>query len=139
MLQFQMTFVRSSCKAGSTNLTDHSTMLPVGNCLGLGIIIYNWHTPPPSSPLISIRECMPLLFFGCICEQTNPFKQSDDDIKGLLQPDGATGGNKLIVDVKCHRYLYHLFPEPIASGFFTKGLMEPLSDYRIDTHITHER
>ena len=130
-----MTLVGSSCKAGTANLTVDSTTLVVGGCSSQRFV------------LAYCSFCVGLAYLsqdayhdfclGRICKQTNPFKQSDEDIERLLQPNWVPRGNKLIVDVKCHQYF-----QPLGRQFcsvFAKRLTKSLLDYSIDTHIKHKR
>ena len=137
MLRFQMTLVGSSRKAGTANLTVDATTLLVGGCYSLRLVIgilllCVTLSYPPRNTHHDFR-------LGGVREKTDPFKQSDEDIEGLLQPNWVPRGNEPVVDVKRHQYFDHTIPEPIASSFFTKRLVEPLSDYGIDAHVKHKR
>jgi hypothetical protein len=132
-----MTLVRSSCKAGATNLTVNPTTLVVGGCSSrrfvFGILLFCVGLAYPSWDA-NHDFCL-----GRIGEQTNPFKQSDEDIEQLLQPNWVSRGNEPIVDVKCHQYFGHSVANSISCNVFIKRLIKPFPDYGIDTHIKHER
>ena len=82
MLQFQMTLVGSSRKAGAANLTVDATTLLVGGCYSLrllvGVLLFGVTLSyPPRNAHHDFR-------LGGICEKTNPFKQFDKDVEGFL-------------------------------------------------------
>ncbi len=137
MLRFQVTLVGSSCKAGAANLTVDATTLPVRGCSSLrfvlGILLLCVTLSYPS------RNAYYRFHFGSVCKQTNPFKQSDEDVEGFLPPDWVPRGNQPIVNVKRHQNFSYMIPKPIAGSFFTKRLVEPFPDYGINTHVEHER
>jgi hypothetical protein len=98
MLWFQMTLMGSSCKAGAANLTVDATTLPVGGCSSLrfvlGILLLCVTLSYPA------RNAYHCFCFGSVRKQTDPFKQSDEDVEGFLQPDWVPRGNQPIVNVK---------------------------------------
>jgi hypothetical protein len=105
VLHLQMTLVGFSCKAGATKLTVNATTLVVGGCFSwrfvFGILILCIGLAYPS------RNADHEFPFSCICKQTNPFKQSNQDIKQLLQSNWVSRGKEPIVDVKRHQYFSH--------------------------------
>jgi len=81
-LQLKMTLVRSNCKAaGATNLTVNPSRLVVHGCsswkFAFGILLLC------AGPLYSSQDAYQYHDFclGCICEETNLLKQSNQNIK----------------------------------------------------------
>ncbi len=128
-----MTLVGSSCKAGTANLTVNLTMLVVGGCSSqrfvCGILLFRLGLAYLS------QDAFHEFCLGQICKQTNPSKQSNEDIERLLQANWVPRGNKAIVEVKRHQYFSHLIANSISCSVFVKHLTKPLPDYSIDTHI----
>jgi hypothetical protein len=132
-----MTLVRSSCKAGATNLTVNPTALVVGSCSSwrfvFGILLF-------CVGLVYLsQDANHDLCLGRICEQTNLFNQSDQDIERLLQSNWVSRGNEPIINVKHHQYFGHSVTNSVLCNVFIKHLIKPFPDYGINTHIKHER
>ena len=77
-----MTLVGSSCKAGAANLTVNATTLLVSGCYSLRLVV--------GIPFLDVTLSYPPrnahhdFCLGGVREKTDPFKQSDEDVKGLL-------------------------------------------------------
>ncbi len=121
-----MTLVRSSCKAGATNLTVDPTTLVVGGCSSrrfvFGILLFCVGLAYPS------RDANHDFRLGRIHEQTDLFKQSNQDIGQLLQPNWVSRGNEPIVDVKRHQYFGHSVANSVSCNVFIKRLIKPFPD-----------
>jgi hypothetical protein len=125
-----MTLVQSSFKAGTANFTVHLMMLAVGGCISLRFVFGGPFLGVALSYLFWNSDH--LLCLGCICEQTNPFKKSNYDIKGFLCQSACCQRNTPPISVPHD-------PRAHCKRLFTKHLVEPLSDHGIDAHIRHER
>jgi hypothetical protein len=75
MLQFQVTLVGSSCKAGAANLTVDATTIPVGGCSSLRFVLGILLLCVTLSYLS--RNAYHCYHFVSVRKQTNQFKQSD--------------------------------------------------------------
>ncbi len=74
-----MTSAGSSIQAGAANLTVDATTLLVGSCYSLRLVVgilflgITLSYPPRN---VHRGFCL-----GGVCEKTNPFKQSDENVK----------------------------------------------------------